>query len=117
MLKLTVKPFILSAALALSLTAGLPQVGAEEMGIMADIENGIVYKAVSDVDSNYCHIKYRAFTERGLKSGDLEFHPSEVIDRYGSCSFDPKGSEEVKKQLAMINQVSSDGSDESSSDD
>jgi len=84
---------------------------------MADLENGIVFKEVSDVDSNYCHIKYMAFTERGLKSGDLEFHPSEVIDRYGSCSFDPKGSEEVKKQLAMINQVSGDGSDESGSGD
>lgn len=117
MLKLTVKPFIFSAALALSLTAGLPQAGAEEMGIMADIENGIVYKAVSDVDSNYCHIKYLAFTERGLKSGDLEFHSSEVIDRYGNCSFDPKGTEEVKKQLAMTNPGSGDGSADSDSSD
>lgn len=104
MLKLTVKPFILSAAVALSLTTGLPQAGAEEMGIMADIENGIVYKEVSDVDPNYCHIKYRTFTEQGLKSGNLEFHGNEVIDHYGSCSFDPKHPEEVKKQLALLNQ-------------
>ena len=120
MLKLTVKPLILSAAFALSLTAGPNAAVAEEMESAsmaggADFANGIVLKHVAEHDSSYCHIKYMMFTERSLKSGELEFNPSEVVDMYGSCSFNPKGSEEVKKQLAMLNSGVGDGSNDSSS--
>lgn len=102
MLKLKAKPFILSAALALSLTAGMHKAAAEEMSGLSSVESGIVMKEVSEVDSGYCHIKYMAFTERGLKSGDLEFNENDVIDYYGSCSFEPKNAAEVKKQLASL---------------
>jgi hypothetical protein len=116
MLKLTVKPLILSAAFALSLTGGMNIAGAEEMeAVGSDLANGIVLKQAADHDSNYCHIKYMAFTERSLKSGDLEFHPTDVIDSYGSCAFNPKGSEEVQKQLSMINRGMNDGSNDSDS--
>lgn len=124
MLKLPVKPIILTAAFALSLTAGMSRASAVEMNEMenvpasfSDAGNGIVLKEVSDVDSKYCHIKYMAFTEHGLKSGDLEFNPTDVIDRYGDCSFNPKETDEVKKQVALMNRSAGDGSNDSDSGD
>lgn len=85
-----IKPMILSAALALAVAAP----------VMAN-ETGIVYKQVSSEDSSYCHIKYMAFTEQSLQSGDLQFDNGNVIDMYGPCSFDPKSQEEVKKQVSL----------------
>ena len=119
MLKRSIKPMVLSAAFALSLTAG-GQARAEEMESVAAISdeaNGIVLKQVSDVDSNYCHIKYMAFTERSLKSGELEFNPTDVVDWYGSCAFNPKDPQEVRKQVSFMNHGAGDGSNDSSSDD
>lgn len=121
MLKLTVKPLILSAAFAMSLAAGTNYAGAQEMAsasteVGADLANGIILKQVSDQDSNYCHIKYMAFTERSLKSGDLVFHPTDVIDSYGSCAFNPRGTEEVKKQVSLLNHFLNDGSNDSGGD-
>jgi hypothetical protein len=120
MLKRSVKPVVLSAAFALSLAAGLHHATAEEMesvSAVSDVEHGIVLKQVSDVDSSYCHIKYMAFTERSLKNGDLEFNPSDIVDWYGSCAFDPKDSQEVKKQISFMNRGTGDGSNDSGSDD
>ena len=122
MLKLPVKPIILTAAFALSLTAGMSRASAVEMNEMenvqasfSDASNGIILKEVSDVDSKYCHIKYMAFTEHGLKSGDLEFNANDVIDRYGDCSFNPKETDEVQKQVSFMGrQLTNDG--ESSGD-
>ena len=94
MLKTNLKLVAISAMFGLSLTAGAGR-------SMAD-ENGIVLKEVSSSDSSYCHIKYMAFTEQSLKSGDLEFNPNEIIDRYGSCEFDPKNADEVHKQMAFL---------------
>lgn len=119
MFKLAVNPLILSAAFAMSLTAGMNFAGAEEMETTtgADLANGIVLKQAAEHDSNYCHIKYMGFTERSLKSGDLEFNPTDVIDSYGSCAFDPKGAEEVKKQLSLLNHGMNDGSNDSGGSD
>ena len=98
------KPMILSAALALTV-AGPAMAG----------ETGIVYKQVSSEDSSYCHIKYNAFTEQSLKGGELEFNPSDVIDLYGPCSFNPSSQEEVRKQVAQMTRGQF-GSTENSSD-
>lgn len=86
-----IKPMILSAALALTVAGGA----------LAS-ETGIVYKQVSSEDSSYCHIKYNAFTEQSLKGGALEFNPSDVIDIYGSCSFNPSSQEEIRKQASQM---------------
>ena len=86
-----IKPMILSAALALTVA-----------GSALASETGIVYKQVSSEDSSYCHIKYNAFTEQSLRTGQLEFNPSNVIDMYGSCSFNPSSQEEVRKQVSQM---------------
>lgn len=87
-----IKPMILSAALALTVAG--PAIASE---------SGIVYKQASSEDSSYCHIKYSAFTEQSLQSGALEFNPSDVVDMYGPCSFNPSSQEEVRKQVAQMN--------------
>ncbi len=86
-----IKPMILSAALALTVA-----------GSALASETGIVYKQVSSEDSSYCHIKYNAFTEQSLRTGQLEFNPSNGIDMYGSCSFNPSSQEEVRKQVSQM---------------
>jgi len=93
--KVPFKPLALSAVFALSLTAGVGQA-------RGDMNDGIVLKDVAVADSNYCHIKYMAFTDSSLKSGDLEFNPSDVVDFYGPCNFNPKSPEEVQKQQARL---------------
>ena len=95
MLKTNLKLVAVAAMFGVSLTAGASRSMAGE--------NGIVLKEVSASDSNYCHIKYMAFTEQSLKSGNPDFNPYEVIDRYGSCDFDPKNADEVRKQVAFLN--------------
>jgi hypothetical protein len=65
-------------------------------------ENGILYKPVSSEDANYCHIKYAAYSEQSLRTGNLEFNASDVIDMYGPCNFDPSSPEEVRKQLSQL---------------
>ena len=109
MLKLPSKSLVVSALFALSLTAGASQAIAEQ--------DGIVYKQVSSSDSSYCHIKYMAFTAESLRTGALEFEPSDVIDRYGPCNFDPKSQQEVQNQLIATHRgLHGDGSNDSSSD-
>ncbi len=93
--KVPFKPLALSAIFALSLTAGVGQA-------KADMTDGIVLKEVAVAENNYCHIKYMAFTDSSLKSGDLEFDPSDVVDFYGSCNFNPKSPDEVQKQQAWL---------------
>lgn len=102
-----IKPMILSAALALTVA-----------GAALASETGIVYKQASSEDSSYCHIKYNAFTEQSLKSGELEFNPSDVIDMYGPCSFNPSSQEEVRKQVSQMTrgQFGSTDSSDSASD-
>jgi hypothetical protein len=77
---------------------------------------GIVYKQASDQDSSYCHIKYMAYTEESLKRGTPEFNETDIVDLYGSCSFDPTSQVEVSKQIsAMGRSANGDGSNDSSS--
>lgn len=91
---------------AMSMTANAGQILASE--------SGIVLKEVSSVDPGYCHIKYMAFTEQSLKSGDPEFNPNEVIDSYQSCAFYPKSGDEVRKQAAFFHKgAAGDGSNDS----
>ena len=85
------KPMVLSAAFAMTLT-----------GQAMASENGIVYKQAASEDSNYCHIKYMAYSEQSLKSGKPEFDSSDIIDMYGECSFDPSNPEEVSKQMSQM---------------
>lgn len=107
MLKKNLKPLALSAMFAVTFATG---------AVHAD-ESGIVLKEASSTDGDYCHIKYMAFTEQSLQSGDLQFDSSDVIDMYGSCNFNPKSQDEVKKQLSASNHNRfSEGSNDSSGD-
>lgn len=84
------KPMVFSAAFAMALT-----------GQAMASESGIIYKQASSEDSNYCHMKYMAFKSETLRGPAPQFNPSEVIDRYGSCDFDPSAKEEVQSQLRI----------------
>jgi hypothetical protein len=109
MFKTNLKPIALAAMFAATLSAGAGQALASE--------SGIVWKQASSSDSDYCHIKYMAFTEQSLRSGNLEFNPSDIVDMYGSCSFDPTSPEEVRKQIAMSSRgMNGDGGNDSSAD-
>jgi len=104
MLKLKLKPLALSSMLAVALAAGTSHAAGG---------NGIVLKDASE-DGSYCHIKYMAFTEQSLKGGQLEFDPTNIVDRYSSCSFDPQSPEEVSKQMALMSRgVYGEGSNDS----
>lgn len=110
MFKTNLKTIALAGMFAATLSAGAGRALASE--------SGIVWKQASSSDSDYCHIKYMAFTEQSLRSGNLEFNPSDIVDMYGSCSFDPTSPEEVRKQVATSNQsIHGDGSNDSSSSD
>ena len=110
MFKTNLKTIALAGMFAATLSAGAGQALASE--------SGIVWKQASSSESDYCHIKYMAFTEQSLRSGNLEFNPSDIVDMYGSCSFDPTSPEEVRKQVATSNQgIHGDGSNDSSSSD
>ncbi len=101
-----IKSMILAAALALTVA-----------GPAMASETGIVYKQVSSEDSSYCHIKYNAFTEESLQSGELQFNSSDVVDMYGPCAFDPSSKEEVKKQVSQFQRNRfGEGSNDSSGD-
>jgi hypothetical protein len=101
-----IRPIVLSVALSMGLTS---------QGMAS--ETGIFYKQTSSEDSSYCHIKYNAYTEQSLQTGQLEFNPSEVIDMYGPCNFDPTSREEVKKQVADFQRNRfGEGSNDSSGD-
>jgi len=104
MLKLILKPLAFSSMLALLLAAGMSYAAGG---------NGIVLKDATE-DGSYCHIKYMAFTEASLKSGQLEFDQQNIVDRYGSCDFDPQSPEEVKEQIALMSRgVFGEGSNDS----
>ncbi len=90
MFKNNLKPLAVSAMMAVSLTVGAGHVKADESGIISKQASG---------NGTYCHIKYMAFTAESLRNGALEFEPSDVIDFYGPCSFDPKSQQEVQSQL------------------
>jgi hypothetical protein len=89
MLKLSKKSLAVSALFALTLTAGASR---------ATAESGIIVKEASS-DGTYCHIKYMALSEEALSSDTVEFNPSDVVDSYGPCSFDPKSPEARQQQL------------------
>jgi hypothetical protein len=109
MFKKNLKPLTLSVMMAVSLTVGAGHAKADE--------SGIISKQASS-DGTYCHIKYMAFTVESLRSGALEFEPSDVIDRYGPCNFDPKSQQEVKSQLEAARRgLHGDGGNDSSGGD
>ena len=85
----------LAAVLAAGLTANAGQALASDAGV--------VYKQAASEDGSYCHIKYMALTQESLQSGVPEFNPSDIVDRYGPCDFDPKSPEEVRKQVSTMN--------------
>jgi hypothetical protein len=95
MRKVSIKPLVLSAALAASLTAGVAPIIAEQT-------DGIVLREVSSQASDYCHIKYMAITKDSLRSNDPQFNPNDIIDRYGSCDFNPKSRDEIRQQLSVL---------------
>jgi hypothetical protein len=96
MLKLSIKPLAVSTLFAMSLTSAATLAVAQE-------NRGIVLQESAAEAPGYCHIKYMAITEESLRTGHLEFDRDNIIDRYGDCSFDPSGPEEVRKQLAGLN--------------
>jgi len=109
MFKTNLKPITLAAMFAVAVSAGAGQALASE--------SGIVWKQAASSDSDYCHIKYMAFTEESLRSGNLEFNPSDIIDMYGSCNFDPMSPEEVRKQVVMSSRgMYGEGGNDNSSD-
>lgn len=95
MVSKNLKSIALAAVLAAGLTAGGSHAVANE--------DGIVYKQAAWEGGNYCHIKYMALTQESLQSGAPEFDPSDIIDMYGPCDFDPKSPAEVRKQVADMN--------------
>ncbi len=88
------KSIALSAVLAAGLTAGANHAVASDAGI--------VYKQAASEDSNYCHIKYMALTQESLQNGVPEFNPSDIVDMYGPCNFDPQSPDEVRKQASVM---------------
>jgi hypothetical protein len=109
MFKTKLKPLAVSAMFAVALYAAAGQAIASE--------SGIIWKQASSSDSEYCHIKYMAFTEQSLRSGNLEYNPSDIVDMYGSCSFDPMSPAEVQKQVVTSSRgMYGDGSNDSSGD-
>ncbi|MGH7887865.1 MAG: hypothetical protein ACREPG_08370 [Candidatus Binatia bacterium] len=95
MVRKNLKSIALSAVLAAGLTAG------HNLAVASDA--GIIYKQAASEESNYCHIKYMAMTQESLQSGVPEFNPSDIVDMYGPCDFDPKSPEEVRKQVSTMN--------------
>jgi hypothetical protein len=96
MVKGSIKPLAVSALFAMTLTAGAAQAFAQQHG-------GIVYQQAAYEAPGYCHIKYMAFTDESLQTGQLEFDEDNVIDRYDACNFDPSSPEQVQKQMAIMN--------------
>ena len=102
-----------SIALSALLAAGLSAAASHALAG----DDGIVYKQAATEDGNYCHIKYMALTQESLHSGVPEFNPSDIVDMYGPCNFDPKSPEEVRKQAHAMNRGQHEsGGDTSSSD-
>jgi hypothetical protein len=103
------KSIALAAGLAAGLTVAASSVRASE--------TGIVYKQSSE-EVSYCHIKYMAMTNESLQRGVPEFNPSDIIDMYGPCNFDPQSHEEMRRQAAAMSrgQHGESGGDSSSSD-
>ena len=91
----TVKSLTGSALLATALVSGSVPVLASDAAI--------VYKQATTEDATYCHIKYMAMTPQSLQSGVPEFNPSEIIDMYGPCNFDPQSPEERRRQVEAMN--------------
>ena len=110
MFRKNIKSIALSAVLAAGLTTGANHAVANDAGI--------VYKQAASDDSNYCHIKYMALTQESLQSGVPEFNPSDIVDMYGPCNFDPKSPEEVRNQVSTMTRGfhGESGGDSSSSD-
>ena len=86
-------------------------------GSAAASDMGIVYKQAAE-EASYCHIKYMAMTPQSLQSGVPEFNPSDVIDMYGPCNFDPQSPDEIRRQAATMNRnlYGDSGNDSGSSD-
>jgi hypothetical protein len=98
MFKRSIKPLAFSAFCAVTLASAATQAPAQQHG-------GIVYQQAAYEAPGYCHIKYMAFTEESLQTGQLEFDQENIIDRYGDCSFDPTSPEEVQRQMSMMNRT------------
>lgn len=78
-------------------------------------EEGIVLREVAWEGKDYCHIKYMAFNTNTLGYSTPEFDPSDLVDFYGPCSFDPTSKEEIQKQLSQFRDgLVGDGSSDSS---
>ena len=110
MVSKNLKSIALSAMLAAGLTASASHALASDAGI--------VYKQVASEEGNYCHIKYMALTQESLQSGVPEFNPSDIVDMYGPCNFDPNSPEEVRRQASAMSRGlhGESGGDSSSSD-
>jgi len=95
MLKRPKTPFSAAALFVTILASGAAPAVAQQQG-------GIVYQQATYEAPGYCHIKYMAFTEESLQTGQFEFDENNVIDRYGACNFDPNSPEEVQRQKAIM---------------
>lgn len=93
MLKLMITFVSLVALSTLPVTVGVSPAVAEE---------GIVLKEVATLGQDYCHIKYEAFKVETLGNPEPEFNPDDIVDFYGSCSFNPRSKEEVQRQMADL---------------
>ena len=77
MVKRSIKPLAASALFTLALASGAAQAVAQQQG-------RIVYQQQAYEAPGYCHIKYKAFTNESLQTGQLEFDEDNLIDRYGA---------------------------------
>ena len=107
MLKLSMGVLFLGV-LILSSAAGIKSAAAEE---------GILVHQVAIPGQNYCHIKYMAFKADTLHKAVPELNPDDVVDFYGSCSFNPHSKEEIQRQIVSAAWFQRDGQDDSGGGD
>ncbi len=113
MLKLKAMLISIIALSSLPLMVGVNGVRGEE-GTESWKQKGIVSREVAVEGQDYCHIKYMAFNVNTLGYSTPEFEPGDLVDFYGSCSFDPTSKEEIQKQVAEARDgLKGDGSSDS----
>jgi hypothetical protein len=70
-------------------------------------QEGVLFKVALGADSDYCHMKFPAIQEETLSwDRPVLKDPSEgdLIDFHGSCSYDPRGKDEIRAQELAYNQ-------------
>ncbi|HEY3304401.1 MAG TPA: hypothetical protein VGL70_12790 [Candidatus Binatia bacterium] len=79
--------------------------GALNFNLPLGDAQGLIYKKAVGTAGNYCHLKFPAIQKRTLYSSRpvlKDVSEGDIVDFYGSCDYDPLGSEEVLRQRAEV---------------